>query len=146
LLTLEKWAKKWNMSYNIQKCEFLRITNKLNPILSQYLLTNEVTYTKYLGVVIDSKLSWSQHVKEVTSKANKVKGFLQRNLHNCPTSVKANCYKFLVKPILEYTYVVWAPQTEKDILSIESVLRHAARFVFIDYIPFIQALWRCYKG
>ena len=49
------------------KCEFLRITNKLNPILSQYLLNNEVilevTHTKYLGGVIDSKLSWSQHFK-----------------------------------------------------------------------------------
>ena len=29
LLTLEKWAKKWNMSYNIQKCEFLWITTNL---------------------------------------------------------------------------------------------------------------------
>jgi len=44
------------MSYNIQKCEFLRITNKFNPILSQYLLNNEVKqevpHTKYLDVVI----------------------------------------------------------------------------------------------
>ena len=42
---------------------------------------HEVTHAKYLGVVIDSKLSWSEHIKQVTNRANKVKGFLQRHLY-----------------------------------------------------------------
>ena len=41
LLILEEWATKWEMSFNIQKCEFLRITNKINPIHFQYTLNNE---------------------------------------------------------------------------------------------------------
>ena len=45
----------------------------------------------------------------------------------------ANCYKSLVKLILEYACVVWAPHTQRDTSSIESVQRHAARFVFNDY-------------
>ena len=88
LLILEEWATKWEMSFNIQKCEFLQITNKINPIHFQYTLNNEtirkVIHSKYLGVNIDSKLLWSQHIREVTNKANKVKGFLQRNLRRCP--------------------------------------------------------------
>jgi len=122
------------------KCEFLRITNKTNPIRFQYLLHSEaireVTHTEYLGVVIDSKLPWSQHVKTVTNKANRVKSFLQRNPNSCPISVKANCYKSLIKPILEYACVIWALHTGKDISNIESVQRRAARFVFNDYSPF----------
>jgi len=137
LQTLQEWATKWDMSFNIQKCEFLRITNKINSIRFQYKLNSEVireaTHSKYLGVTIDSKLSWSQHIREVISKANKVKGFLQRNLRSLPMSVKANCFKSLVKPILEYACVVWAPHTQKDISNVESVQRRAARFVFNDY-------------
>ena len=103
---LEKWAATWKMSFNVNKCEFLRITNRTNFVSNQYLLHNqiirEVNHTKYLGVVIDSKLSWSQHIKEISNKANNVKSFLQRNLHNCPPSIKANyCYTSLIKPILE---------------------------------------------
>jgi len=59
--------------------------------------------------------------------------FLQRNLHNCPPSIKANCYTSLIKPILEYACVVWAPHTNKDISFIESVQRRAVRFVFNNY-------------
>ena len=103
---LEKWAATWKMSFNVNKCEFLRITNRISFVSNQYLLHNqiihEVNHTKYLGVVIDSKLSWSQHIKEISNKASNVKSFLQRNLHNCPPSIKANyCYTSLIKPILE---------------------------------------------
>ena len=76
-----------------------------------------VTHTKYLGVVTDSKLSWSQHVKEVTRKLIKSKDSYNTTSIIVPHQlrVKANCYKPLVKSILEYACVVWAPHTEKDI-------------------------------
>jgi len=48
-------------------------------------------------------------------------------------SLKANCYKSLVKPILEYISVVWAPHTQKEMSIIESVQKRAARFVCNDY-------------
>ena len=82
------------------------MTNKKYPILMQYNIQGEtireVTHAKYLGVTIDQHLSWSEHIKQITNKAYKVKGFLQRNLYSCPPSVKSNCYKALIKPILDY--------------------------------------------
>ena len=95
----------------------------------------EVTYTKYLELTIDSELSWSQHIRQITNKANSIKGFLQRNLQSCPISVKVSGYKSLIKPILECASVVWDPYTRKDILAIESVQRHCARFVYNNYSP-----------
>ena len=84
LITLEQWASKWNMVFNPTKCEFLRVTNKTNPILMQYIIQGqviqEVTLAKYLGITIDQHLTWNNHVKQVTNKANRIKCFLQRNL------------------------------------------------------------------
>ena len=95
--TLEQWALDWKMSF--------RITNKKNRIIAQYTLQNqtikEVTHAKYLGVTIDKNLSWSEHIKQITKKANNVKCFLQHNISRCPPQTKRNCYKALVKPILE---------------------------------------------
>ena len=38
---------------------------------------------------------------------NNTKCFLQRNLSKCPLQVKSNCYKALIKPILEYAATAW---------------------------------------
>ena len=137
LTILERWANKWKMAFNVKKCEFIRITHKKKPIFYHYTLydtvVQEVTHTKYLGLTIDSKLSWSEHIRQITNRANSIKGFLQRNLHSCPISVKVSCYKSLIKPILEYACVVWDPYTQKDILAIESVQRRCARFVYNNY-------------
>ena len=65
----------------------------------------------------------------ITSKANSVKSFLQRNINSCTEMVKVACYKSMIRPILEYASTVWSPYTKKNILMIEAVQRRAARFV-----------------
>ena len=62
--------------------------------------------------------SWSEHIRQITSTANSIKGFLQRNFHNCPISTKINCYK--LNRVLEYACVVWDPCLQKDILAVEA--------------------------
>ena len=42
----------------------------------------EVQHAKYLGVIIDHRLSWNEHINYVTSKANNVKCFLQSMPHS----------------------------------------------------------------
>ena len=66
------------------------------------------------------------HVKTVTSKANKMKGFLQHNLH-CPTSIKARCYNSTIRPILEYTSAIWSPHSQRNIDLVETVQRRPVR-------------------
>ena len=38
LTSLEEWEEKWNMDLNPSKCEVLHITNKRNPVKSEYHL------------------------------------------------------------------------------------------------------------
>ena len=105
------WAAEWQMTFNPKKTEFLRITNKINPLESQYYLLNTpiptVSHAKYLGVIIDKNLNWKQHVNMVTSKANSTRGFLQRNLAKCPTHVKCLSYTTFVCPILDYACTIY---------------------------------------
>ena len=84
-------------------------------------------------MTIDQNLKWSELVKQITNKANSVHGFLRRNLYSCPMSTKINCYKALVKPVLDYAATVWSPYTQKDIDMVEQVQRRAARFIFNNY-------------
>ena len=53
---LQEWERKWQMQFNAEKCEVLRITNKKNPTICNYSLHDEhlqtVKQAKYLGATI----------------------------------------------------------------------------------------------
>ena len=85
-------------------------------------------YAKYFGVTIDKKLNWNEHTRQVVSKANKVRGFLQRNLKKWPPDVKVSCYLMFVHPILEYSCVTWSPYHQST-CNREMVQRHAATLI-----------------
>ena len=111
-----------------------RLTNKRQGMINlhskQLVLVNSA---KYLGVTIDSKLLFNQHVDNICKKANSVLGFLRRNFNNSPHKVKADLYLIYIKPILEYAVPVWAPHTRCLINKLESIQRRAAHFVMSDY-------------
>ena len=62
----------------------LQISNKHLYIKSTYYLdrfiNKEVTSVNYLGITIDPRLTWPDHVTGVVAKANSVLGFIQSNL------------------------------------------------------------------
>ena len=130
LLLLEKWANIWQMQFNPSKCEFLAVTNKkLTPSFTYHINNvpiKTVQQAKYLGVTIDSKLTWKEHIKITTHKANTALAFLRRNLKPCSLYIKSKCYLGTVRPIIEYACTVWAPHIAQDINKIEMVQRRAA--------------------
>ena len=93
----------------------------------------QVEHAKYLGVIIDKNLNWSEHVKKTVNKANSVRGFLQRNLTKCLLPIKSSCYLSLARPILEYACAIWSPCHQCNIHLVETVQRRAARYVMNNF-------------
>ena len=84
---------------------------------------------KYLGINIDSKLNFNQHVNEKCKRATTVLNMLKRNLYFAPKSVKNKAYQACVLPILEYAPNCWSPTSSKQNNSLEMVHHNAAKFV-----------------
>ena len=77
------WANKWQMHFNPDKCEVMRITHrkdKTKPIYSLGGQFRSVENTKDLGVTISSDLSWDMHVFAMVNKANMVLGIIKRSI------------------------------------------------------------------
>ena len=125
------------MSFNINKCMVISITLKQTPIHANYALCGKqlamVECAKYLGVSIDSKLSFNQHVDSVRKKANSVLSFVRRNFTNCSRKIKEDLYLTYVKSTLEYAATAWVPYSRQSINKLESIQTRAARFVMHDY-------------
>ena len=92
-------------------------------------ILEDVKEAKYLRLTLSSNLTWNTHIGNITSKSNKLLGFLRRNLKMRNESTKENAYKAIVRSNLEYCSTVWAPHTKKNKDEIEKVQRRAARFV-----------------
>ena len=108
------------------------LQTKLNPAHTSihYLDTR---FLKYLGVKLDSKLSWAKHITEITTKSSKVLGMVKRTLGPCKPEVKDTAYNMLVRPKLEYASPIWNPHTSSQINRLERIQHYAARFVANDH-------------
>jgi len=138
LLTLEKWEKKWKMKLNIDKCMVLTVTLKNNPKRHNILYITmarlaSVTSAKYLGITIDSRLSFNEHVVITCKKANSILAFICRNFRSYQRKIKTDLYLTYVKLILDYSVSVWAPHTNRAINQLDSIQWHGTHFVMSDY-------------
>jgi len=130
---LQRWEKKWGMSFNPTKCNTINITRKKKPLITTYMLKDEalenLKVASYLGVQIAADLSWHNQVAKVAAKGNKALGFVRRNIRTSSTPTKTLAYHTLVRPVLEYASGVWSPHQQHLTHSIEMVQRRAARYV-----------------
>ena len=89
-----------------------------------------VKTAKYLGVILDSKLTFNKHITTTSAKAQNCRHFLQRNLRICDKEVKLQSYKTFVRPIIEYASIVWDPVGNLKLnRHIDMVQRKSARWI-----------------
>ena len=100
--------------------------------LKGHILDKE-DYTKYLGVEVQSSLSWNRHIDQTVKKANSMLGFLRRNLRVNSEQTKATACCSMVRPLLDYCSTLWSPYTHEYVQKLEMVQRRAARYVTNRY-------------
>ena len=77
LCKIVEWLNVNKLSINISKSQYMIFqSSKKNSITKENLFINgtmirKVESTKFLGVVIDSKLSWSEHIHHIKNKISK---------------------------------------------------------------------------
>ena len=80
-------------------------------------LLRQVPSTKYLGMCIDSHLTWQNHIDYVMKR---VRGkFYSINRLNPPSAVRKLLYQVYILPILDYCDVVWAPTNVRQTKRLE---------------------------
>lgn len=132
---LSVWADTWQMQFNVNKCEHMRIERRtLNTSPTSYTFNNTrlptVSSVKYLGVNIDKYLSFDNHIKDMCKKATRTLHMLMRNLKRARTKTRTLAYKSICRPILEYASHIWSPHLIKHIKLIEAINRKAFRWAF----------------
>ena len=134
---LFNWSTKWEMNFNLNKCNVIKISKsqvqyKHKYSIGSYILPYCEKFT-YLGVTITSDLNWSEHVSAISRKATNTLNFVKRNLYFASTECKSKAYTSLVRPHVEYAAAAWDPHYDKDIKTLQAVQNRAARFATNNY-------------
>ena len=128
---LQKWATKWKMAFNVNKCKIMHLgygNNKHEYNLGGETLL-ETKEEKDLGVLIDNELKFSRHIRGIVAKANRMIGLIKISFECIDSEMFLNLYNSLVRPLLEYCVQTWSPHLEGDILLLENVQRRATKIV-----------------
>ena len=131
--SLVEWISQHNLTLNVRKCKSLLISRKHSPLNSQAVLIGgqpleKVRAYKYLGILINSDLSWSDHVANVCSNARRHLGLLYRRFYkDAEAATLRVLYITHIRPHLEYATPVWDPHLVRDSEVLESVQRFASK-------------------
>ena len=128
------WIINSLLSLQPAKCFYVVISRKRStkspppPIIVQDTPLSLVDSVKYLGIQINSDLSWSPHVANRCNKVRRLIGLLYcRFYKHTDSTTLLQLYKSFVRPHLEYCSVVWNPYLAGDIDALERVQRFALR-------------------
>ena len=125
------WAEKWQMEFNVSKCNIMHI-GKENAMYNYYMKgrqLDEIIMEKDLGVVISSNLKVNSQVEGVCAKANRMLGLIKRIIRFKDRRILLQLYKSLVRPHLEYATSVWSPYYKKDKERLEAIQHRFTRML-----------------
>lgn len=103
---LQEWSDKWLLRFHPDKCCILKIgkENQHDYYLGSEnrVKLKESSKEKDLGVIVDNKLSFKDHVANCTAKANRIVGLIRRSFDYLSERMFVLLFKSMVRPLLAY--------------------------------------------
>ena len=139
-----EWLNTNKLSLNTSKSNFVifhpfQRKPDYNVTLKMYdsefkILTSleQKHHVKYLGVLIDSHLSWRYHIDYISSKISKWVGNIARLRHFVPTSTLLKIYRSLIEPYISYGLIAWGQAANSSLNKILILQKRALRLMYFS--------------
>ena len=135
LSLMSDWLVSNRLSLNINKTHFMIFCPpRKKPDYSVKLKIendniDKVTHTKFLGVILDSQLSWKLHVKYIKGKVCKSIGIIYRAKHFLNRDSLICLYHAFLYPYLVYCVSIWGGSNVTTLSPIIKVQKRAVRCI-----------------
>ena len=130
-------AKKWNFvifhpyQKKLDRDVILRI---FDIDTNEFVLLDQKTYIKYLGILIDSNLTSKYHISYITTKISKTIGVIARLRHFVPPSTLLTLYRSLISPYFLYGLTVWSQAPQIYLNQYLVLQKRALRLIYFSAI------------
>jgi hypothetical protein len=143
LSALQNWFEKWRIKINANKSCYITFILRKRPTIDVRSSGNQIprkTEIKYLGMIIDSKLTWKQHVvkkqKQIDLTIKQMHWLIGRK---SKLSVENTIliFKALIIPIWTYDVELWGCASKSNTSIIQSSQSKFLRMI-------VEAPWYVY--
>ena len=136
LVNIHTWLCANKLSLNIEKSHFVLFyppqkkvhDSSFNLFLCNKELKRESSI-KYLGIWIDSHLSWKTQIEFISKKIRRNIGILCRIRHFVDQSILLRLYYALIYPFLIYGIVIWGNTYETTLKPILTLQKKSVRII-----------------
>ena len=127
------WLLANELSLNVSKSNFLLISSRKDnrsiniKINDKY--PKQENYTKYLGVIIDNKINWKLHIKQINLKLSKGIGVLYKVRHLVPKQSLKCLYSSYIQCHVLYGILNWGCANRTTLEHLKCNFRKAIRAI-----------------
>ena len=134
---LDKWFISNKLTLSLEKTNFSifhtnhkKIPDNYNSIKMENTQINRVTSTKYLGIILDDKLNWNDHIKLLNSKLIRYASSFKIIKNFVPERCKKQLYYAYINSILSYGIEVYGHTTQNNINKLQTTHNRILKTLF----------------
>ena len=119
LSKIQEWLNLNKLSLNVKKTKYIVFHHKghnTNVRLSLSINNTPIERVKtfrFLGLVLNETLTWSDHILDTANKISKTLGIMSRLKNTLPGKVLKLIYTSLILPRLHYCNLAWGHKPER---------------------------------
>lgn len=135
------WYKTNNIAINEQKCCSMIICPNRNECSKLEISVNDsnmsqVNTMNYLGLEIDERLTWNQHVNKLSKSLYFKVSKLAKLSKAVPKHVLIKIYNATIQPTIDYVITIWGCTNKNNVKKIQRLQNYCARIIEknFDYV------------
>ena len=130
---LLEWTYANRLTINAEKTHCvtftLRSTQAYPPILMNNAPLQEQPHTKFLGIILDRKLTFSAHISSICPKISKAIGILSRARNKLNKNTLKQLYYTFVYPYFSYGIEVWGATSSCHLEPLRRLQKRSVRLL-----------------
>ncbi len=137
---LTLWVNSNGLLLNLKKTHYMlfssqRTDHDLNLAINNVPI-QRVCEARFLGVIIDEKLTWTNHIKALKSKMSRYVGIMYRIKSSIPLEVRIQIYHSFVQSHLNFCSLVWGFSAKSNIETLFTKQKKGMRAVMPGYVNY----------
>ena len=123
-----KWLLANKLKLNVAKTKYMIFSKRNKNINPIYLNINNnvidhVSSFNFLGLHLNSKLTWNTHMEEISKKISRTIGVLKKLQLTVPKNILLSIYNALILPQINYCLLCWGYDTSEIFLLQKKAIR-----------------------